>query len=554
MIPTPFEIPTFIHSVVASSYPLKELDHYDEVLKRDKRHAQRHDEIGVGQRHVPRGAGGPARLGGLPPQKIGDHGHDRDEHEAQNCRDELDVELRLGRQPVDDQGEVHVIAVPQPVCAAHEGGEHQEVGGELQLPHGRGAEHVPEKDAVADYQHRDQDQHGARVARELREPIYVPEQQGRPWVSRFVHANTPSPMPRGAGATLAPALLPTLLVRHLAGELDQLLATLHVTGEVVPDRLGGLLPLREGLVVHRRDVHARLLELLVDADVVLLRGGIGVLLQLRAHLFEDLLLFGRQLFELLRAYYQGLEHEPERVPTRGRGVRLDLLVEPVRAERRGRRYRAVQGPGLHGVVDLRGVHAREPETDSLEHLLHPRTRGAGHHAGSDIVGSDYGISFLHPDRSRVPDPSEDLDPVLLRHLLDPAPDLRVLPVLRLGVVAHHRRHQGDAERRHVARGVVERVDRHIRGPLLHGLELLIGILYHGVIGVDLDGNVSVCSLLYLLREPLRQYGTEVTLALARGGPLVREAQRYRTVASPALREPAGAQQTDHQGRSYTAQE
>src|SRR5918997_1941855 len=68
-----------------------------------------------------------------------------------------------------------------------------------------------------------------------------------------------------------------LLVRHLAGELDQLLTALYVTGEVVPDRLGGLLPRREGLVVHRHDVHARLLELLVDADVVLLRGGIGVL-------------------------------------------------------------------------------------------------------------------------------------------------------------------------------------------------------------------------------------------------------------------------------------
>src|SRR5918997_6260321 len=83
------------------------------------------------------------------------------------------------------------------------------------------------------------------------------------------------------GARVAPALVTILLVRHLAGELDQLLATLHVTGEVVPDRPGGLLPRREGLVVHRHDVHARLLELLVDADVVLLRGGIGVLLQPR---------------------------------------------------------------------------------------------------------------------------------------------------------------------------------------------------------------------------------------------------------------------------------
>src|SRR5918993_2818453 len=196
-------------------------------------------------------------------------------------------------------------------------------------------------------------------------------------------------------------------------------AALHVTGEILPNRLGDLLPLLKGLVVHLHDVHARFLELFVNTDVVLLRGGISVLLQLGAHLFEDLLLFGRQLFELLHAYYQGLEHEPERVPTRGRGVRLDLLVEPVRAERRGRRYRAVQGPGLHGIVDLRRVHAREPETDPLEHLLHPRTRGAGHHARSDVVGSDYGIPLLDPDRPCVPDPGEDLDPVLLRHLLYP---------------------------------------------------------------------------------------------------------------------------------------
>src|SRR3712207_6930449 len=41
--------------------------------------------------------------------------------------------------------------------ATHEGGEHQEVGRKLQLPHGRGAEHVPKKNAVADYQHRDQE-------------------------------------------------------------------------------------------------------------------------------------------------------------------------------------------------------------------------------------------------------------------------------------------------------------------------------------------------------------------------------------------------------------
>src|SRR5829696_36244 len=351
----------------------------------------------------------------------------------------------------------------------------------------------------------------------------------------------------------APALVPTLLVRHLTGELDQLLTAPHVTGEVLPNRLGGLLPLREGLVVHGHDVHARFLELFVDPDVVLLRGGIGVLLQLGAHLFEDLLLFGRQLFELLRAYYQRLEHEPKRVPTRGRGVGLDLLVEPVRTERRSRRYRAVQGSGLHGVVDLRRVHAREPETYPLEHLLHPRTRSAGHHAGLDVVGRDYRISFLDPDRSRVPDPGKDLDPVLLRHLLDFASDLRILPVLRLGVVPHHCRHQGGAERRHIARGIVERVDRHIRGSLLHGLVLLFGVFYQRVVGVDPDGDVSVCSLLYLLCEPLRQYGTEITLAFARAGPLVGQAQRYRTGPSSALREPAGTQQANQQDRSYSAQ-
>src|ERR687889_1588998 len=144
-----------------------------------------------------------------------------------------------------------------------------------------------------------------------------------------------------AGARLAPALVTTLLVRHVTGEFDQLLAALHVTGEVVPDRLRNLLPLHEGLIVHRHDFHARFLELFVNADIVLLRGGIGVLLQLGAFLFKDLLLFGRQLFELLHAYYQGLKHEPERVPTRGGGVGIYLLVEPLRTERRSRRYRAV---------------------------------------------------------------------------------------------------------------------------------------------------------------------------------------------------------------------
>src|ERR671910_2719829 len=156
-----------------------------------------------------------------------------------------------------------------------------------------------------------------------------------------------------AGARVAPALVTTLIVRHVTGDLDQLLTALHVSGEVVPDRLRNLLPLHEGLIVHRHDFHARFLELFVNADIVLLRGGIGVLLQLGTFLFKDLLLFGRQLFELLHAYYQGLEHEPERVPTCGRGVGIYLLVEPVRTERRGRRYGAVQGSGLHSVVDLR---------------------------------------------------------------------------------------------------------------------------------------------------------------------------------------------------------
>src|SRR5215208_2955359 len=258
---------------------------------------------------------------------------------------------------------------------------------------------------------------------------------------------TPPALFRAGAGRRPPSLLP---VRHPAGELDQLLSALYITGEVVPNRLGGFLPLCEGLVVHLHDVHARLLELFVNADVVLLRGGIGVLLQLGAHLFEDLLLFGRQLFELLRAYYQGLEHEPERVPTRWRSVRLHLLVEPVRTERRGRRYRAVQGSGLHSIVDLRRVHAREPETYPLEHLLHPRTRGAGYRAGLDVVRRDYRITCLDPDRSRVPDPGKDLDPVLLCHLFDLASVLCVLPVLRLGLIPHHCRHQGDAERRHVA--------------------------------------------------------------------------------------------------------
>src|SRR5215207_4840239 len=152
---------------------------------------------------------------------------------------------------------------------------------------------------------------------------------------------------------------------------------------------------------------------------------------------------------------------------------------------------------------------------------------------------DYRITLFDPDRTCIPDPRKNLDPVLLRHLLDLASDLRVLPVLRLGVVAHHCRHQGDAELRHVARSVVKREDRHLRSSFLHGLVLLFGILYQRVVGVDPDGNVSVCSLLYLLSEPLRQYGTEVTLALARAGPLVRQAQQYFAVASPALREPAG---------------
>src|ERR671911_168189 len=356
-----------------------------------------------------------------------------------------------------------------------------------------------------------------------------------------------------AGARVAPAHITTLLVRHVTGEFDQLLAALHVTGEVVPDRLGNLLPLHEGLMVHRHDFHARFLELFVNADIVLLRGLIGVLLQLGAFLFKDLLLFGRQLLELLHAYYQWLKHEPESVPTRGGGVRIDLLVEPVRTERRSRRYRAVQGSGLHSVVDLRRVHAREPETYPLEHLLHPWPRGAGYRAGLDVVRRDYRIPFLDPDRSCVPDPGKDLDPVLIRHLFDLASDLRVLPVLRLGVVPHHCRHQGDAERWHVARGIVERVDRHIRGSLLHSLVLLFGIFYQRVIGVDLDGDVSVCSLLYLLREPLRQHGTEVTLALVRAGPLVGQAQRYRTSPSSALREPAGTQQSNQQDRSHTTQ-
>src|SRR5215213_6846880 len=108
-----------------------------------------------------------------------------------------------------------------------------------------------------------------------------------------------------AGATLAPALVTTLLVRHVTGELDQLLTALHVSGEVVPDRLGNLLQLHEGLIVHRHDFHARFLELFVNADIVLMRGGIGVLLQLGAFLFKDLLLFGRQFLELLHAYYLG---------------------------------------------------------------------------------------------------------------------------------------------------------------------------------------------------------------------------------------------------------
>src|SRR5215212_11041908 len=201
----------------------------------------------------------------------------------------------------------------------------------------------------------------------------------------------PSSIRRGR----APALVTTLIVRHVTGELDQLLTALHVTGEVVPDRLGNLLPLHEGLMVHRHDFHARFLELFVNADIVLLRGGIGVLLQLGAFLFKDLLLFGRQFLELLHAYYQGLEHEPERVATRWRGVGIDLLVEPVRTERRSRRYRTVQGSGLHSVVDLRRVHAREPETYPLEHLLHPRTRRAGYRAGLDVVRRGYGISFLY---------------------------------------------------------------------------------------------------------------------------------------------------------------
>src|SRR5215207_2677567 len=139
------------------------------------------------------------------------------------------------------------------------------------------------------------------------------------WVPDLL-TRTPSDDGQRGGRRSAPAPNTACSSRRTPGEIDQLSTGLYLFGKALPGRLGLLSPPLERLCVHLLDVDTGLFEHPVDANVVLLRGGVGELLQLGAHVFKNLLLFGGQLFEPLHADYKGLEHKPECVATRGRSV------------------------------------------------------------------------------------------------------------------------------------------------------------------------------------------------------------------------------------------
>jgi len=201
--------------------------------------------------------------------------------------------------------------------------------------------------------------------------------------------------------------------------------------------------------------------------------------------------------------------------TSSRCVALDLLVDPVGHEGRGRGVGRLKNSGLHGVIDFRRRHGGDGCPGTGQHLLERLSGRAGLQAfhvvrfGDALVrsGETAGKIAVHQNHH-----------VVVGHFrFKGFHEGRVAQTRRVIVVFHEARHQGEVIGRLLAAGIAERQDCHVELAAAQGL-VLLARFEQRLRTVDLDLQIDVCGGDFV-GDDLRDLMADVLIR-----PLVRQAQ------------------------------